>query len=164
MRLVPITEEDRELTHRLEGDERMMVHFGGPRTNEQIDDVHTRRLGLMANNEAWMYKILPDDSDEPLGSIGYWKQEHDGQSVHEMGWMVLPEAQGKGVATAAGKLLLELARANPEVKVMFACPAESNGPSNAICEKLGFERVGEEDAEWSGRQLHLIDYELKLRD
>jgi RimJ/RimL family protein N-acetyltransferase len=141
----------------------MMVHLGGPRTKEQIAEVHQRRLDLMARGEAHMFKILPDDSDEPMGSIGFWETEHAGAKVHEMGWFVRREFQGRGVATAAGKLAIEKACALPEATVMHAFPAVSNEASNAICRKLGFELIGPRDFEFAGRPLLCNDWRLDLR-
>jgi RimJ/RimL family protein N-acetyltransferase len=163
IRLVPITADDLWLTEAFEGDPEMMVHLGGTRTKEQIAEVHQRRLQLMERGEAFMYKILPDDSDEPMGSIGFWETEHHGAKGHEMGWFVRREFQGQGIATAAGKLLLEKARTLPNATHMFAFPAVSNEPSNAICRKLGFELEGEEDFEFAGRMLHCNDWRLDLR-
>lgn len=163
MRLEPITADDLWLAEAFEADPDMMVHLGGTRTNEQIADVHQRRLELMARGEAHMFKILPDDSDEPMGSIGFWETEHDGAQVHEMGWFVRREFQGQGVATAAGKRALDRARALPNATVMHAFPAVSNEASNAICRKLGFDLVGPMDFEFAGRPLRCNDWRLDLR-
>jgi RimJ/RimL family protein N-acetyltransferase len=141
----------------------MMVHLGGPRTREQIAEVHQRRLELMARGEAYMFKILPDDSEEPMGTIGFWETEHHGAKVHEMGWFVRREFQGQGVATAAGKLALDWARALPDATFMHAFPAVSNEASNAICRKLGFDLVGEIEFEFAGRPLRCDDWRLDLR-
>jgi RimJ/RimL family protein N-acetyltransferase len=161
--LEPITADDLWLTEEFEGDPEMMVHLGGPRSTEKISEVHQRRLDLMARGEAHMFKILPDDSDEPLGSIGFWDTEHEGEKVHEMGWFVRREFQGQGVATAAGSLLLERARALPNATYMHAYPAVANEPSNAICRKLGFELMGVMDFEFDGRPLRCNDWRLDLR-
>jgi RimJ/RimL family protein N-acetyltransferase len=142
----------------------MMVHLGGPRTKEQIAEVHQRRLELMARGEAHMFKILPDDSDEPMGSIGFWETEHHGANVYEMGWFVRREFQGQGVATAAGKLALDKARSTHKPGVMHAFPAVSNEASNAICRKLGFELMGSMDFEFAGRPLRCNDWRLDLND
>ena len=80
-----------------------------------------------------------------------------------MGWFVRREYQGRGIATEAGKLLLEKARALPNATYMHAYPAVSNEPSNAICRKLGFELLGEMDAEFDGRPLRLNNWRLDLR-
>jgi RimJ/RimL family protein N-acetyltransferase len=162
LRLAPITADDLWLTEAFEGDPEMMVHLGGPRTKEQITEVHERRLDLMARGEAHMFKILPDDSEEPMGSIGFWETEHHGAKVFEMGWFVRREFQGQRVATAAGQMLLDKARAMPNATVMHAFPAVSNEASNVICRKLGFELVGPVDFEFAGRPLRCNDWRIDL--
>ena len=163
MRLEPLTTNDLWLTEAFEGDPEMMVHLGGPRTKEQIAEAHQRRLDLMARGEAHMFKILPDNSEEPMGSIGFWETEHHGEKVFEMGWFVRREFQGQGVAAAAGKLALDRARAMPNATFMHAFPAVSNEASNAICRKLGFELIGPLDFEFAGRPLRCNDWRLDLR-
>jgi RimJ/RimL family protein N-acetyltransferase len=160
---VLIDEDDLGLSLRIEGDSEMMSHLGGPRTKEQIAEVHQRRLDLMARGEAFMYKILLDDSDEPEGSIGMWEKEWNGANVHEMGWMILPEFQGKGLAATAGRMILDRARSDPRFTVIHAFPAVDNAASNAICRKLGFENQGELEFEFAGRTLRCNDWRLDLR-
>jgi RimJ/RimL family protein N-acetyltransferase len=163
VRLEPITADDLWLTEAFEGDPEMMVHLGGPRSREKIAEMHQRRLDLMLRGEAHMFKVLPDDSDEPMGSIGFWDIEHEGEKVHEMGWFVRREYQGHGVATDAGRLLLATARAQRKATWMHAFPAVANEPSNAICRKLGFELIGEMDLQFDGRPLHCNNWRLDLR-
>ena len=90
MRLVPITSEDEDLAVRLECDPEMMLHIGGPRSEEDVRASHKRRLDLMEKGEARMYKIVADDAYEVLGTIGIWKVDGDGPHAYEMGWFILP--------------------------------------------------------------------------
>ena len=162
MKLVPITADDLWLAEAFEGDAESMKHMGGPRPKEDIAAAHQRRLELMRQGKAFMYKILGDDSDEPLGTIGHWAIEWKGPNVHEMGWFVRPQFQGRGIATAAGRLALEDARANG-VETMYAYPVVTNEASNRICEKLGFENLGEFDNEGFVGILRCNDWRLLLR-
>jgi len=91
MRLMPITADDEDLTVRLECDPEMMLPIGGPRTEADVRAAHKRRLDRIQKGEARMYKIVADDSDEVLGTIGIWKIEWKGPQTYEMGWFVLPE-------------------------------------------------------------------------
>ena len=38
---------------------------------------------------------------KPVGVIGIWPHETEGQTDHEVGWMVVPERQGERIATRA---------------------------------------------------------------
>ncbi len=163
MRLVPLTVEDEDLAVRLECDPEMMRHIGGPRPEADVRASHKRRLDLMEKGEAQMYKIVADDSDEALGTIGIWKIDWKGQQTYEMGWFVLPEHQGKGVATEAARLIILLARSDPDVRYIHAYPAVSNAASNAIARKIGMENLGEFDNEGFAGVLRCNDWRIDLR-
>ncbi|HVA66348.1 MAG TPA: GNAT family N-acetyltransferase [Elusimicrobiota bacterium] len=50
------------------------------------------------------------DAQGPAGVIGIWDAELKGEPISEMGWMILPAFRGRGVATKAGRMVLERAR------------------------------------------------------
>ena len=64
-----------------------------------------------------------------------------------MGWFVLPEYQGKGIATEAARLIISKARSDSEVRHIHAYPAVTNAASNAIARKIGMQNLGEFDNE-----------------
>ena len=163
MRLVPITADDEDLTVRLECDPEMMLHIGGPRPEADVRASHKRRLALMEKGEAHMYKIVPDDADEVLGTIGIWKIDRKGPQTYEMGWFILPEHQGKGVATEAARLIISQARSDPDVHYIHAYPAVANAASNAIARKIGMENLGEFDNEGFAGILRCNDWRIALR-
>jgi len=163
MRLVPITMDDEDLAVRLECDPEMMLHIGGARPEADVRASHKRRLALMEKGEASMYKIVADDSDQVLGTIGMWRIDWKGAQTYEMGWFVLPEYQGQGVATQAAKLLIAQARSDPDVRYIHAYPAVSNVASNAIARKIGMEHQGEFDNEGFAGVLRCNDWRIELR-
>jgi RimJ/RimL family protein N-acetyltransferase len=163
MRLVPITAEDEDLTVRLECDPEMMHHIGGARSEADVRASHKRRLRLMEQGKAQMYKIVADDSDEVLGTIGFWKIDWEGPHAYEMGWFVLPEHQGKGIATEAARLILSQARSNLDVRYIHAYPAVNNAASNAIARKVGMENQGEFDNEGFAGLLRCNNWRIDLR-
>ena len=76
--------------------------------------------------------------------------------MSEAGWMVLPEEQGKGYASAGVRLLFEqIAAAGDRWGDIYASTGTENVPSNALCRKLGFELVGEGDIDYGGRLLRV---------
>lgn len=147
MQLVPITADDEDLAVRLECDPMMMRHIGGPRPEKDVRASHKRRLELMEHGFARMFKIVTEESHEVLGTIGIWEIDWEGPHTYEMGWFVLPEHQGKGVATSAARLIISLTRSDPEVCYIHAYPAVDNAPSNAIARKIGMKHHGEFDNE-----------------
>jgi RimJ/RimL family protein N-acetyltransferase len=85
-----------------------------------------------------MFVIVVGPGRAAAGSIGYWKKVWRGQPVWETGWAVLPEFQGRGVATRAIAAVVAAAHAEAKYRFMHAFPSVDNGPSNAVCRKAGF--------------------------
>jgi RimJ/RimL family protein N-acetyltransferase len=81
--------------------------------------------------------------------------------VSEAGWAVLPQHQGRGYASAALARLIEHAREDGRWGDIHAFPGASNGPSNALCRKAGFELVGKETIDYGGRPLRCNHWVLR---
>lgn len=162
MRLVPYCDADLWLTEAFELDPVMMKDLGGPTPAEQIQARHLRRVETVAKGD-WWFKIVPEGESRGAGTIGIWRHEREGKTISEMGWMVLPPHQGRGVATAAGRMVLSRARAENKFPYpIFAYPNVANAASNAICRKLGFEKHGERDLPFRDRMLRVADWRLGL--
>jgi RimJ/RimL family protein N-acetyltransferase len=83
--------------------------------------------------------------------------------VYESGWNVLPEFQGRGVATAAVRAVVACARADGRHRWLHAFPAVANGGSNAVCGRAGFALLGEVDFEYPpGRFMRSNDWRYDL--
>jgi RimJ/RimL family protein N-acetyltransferase len=89
------------------------------------------------------------------GTVSLWDHEWEGETIDEIGWMVLPELQGQGLATDAVAEALQRADAAKRWQVLHAFPATTNAPSNALCRKHGFELLGPIDYTYRGRTLHV---------
>lgn len=84
----------------------------------------------------------------------------------ELGYWMVPEAQGRGLCTEASRAVLELAFDRLGLhKVTSGCIAE-NAASRRVLEKLGFRRVGEylEHMHRHGRWWNYLAFELLERD
>jgi RimJ/RimL family protein N-acetyltransferase len=162
MRLVKFTAEDEDLAVRLECDPEMMRHIGGPRPEADVRASHKRRLDLMEKGTAHMFKIVGDDSDEVLGTIGIWEIDWKEPQAYEMGWFVLPEHQGKGIATEAARLMLSQARSDPDVRYIYAFPTVTNTASNALARRIGMSNQGEFDNEGFAGVLRCNDWRIDL--
>jgi len=162
MELLTYTEDDLALTEAIECDPAMMKDLGGAWPKEKIPETHRKRLASIAGGGTWWFKILPDASGVAAGTIGLWPMEWKGEAAHEMGWMVLPGYQGRGLASAAGKLILERARADGRFHRIHAFPGRDNEASNAICRKLGFARLEECGIEYGDRPLKCVHWRLDL--
>jgi RimJ/RimL family protein N-acetyltransferase len=159
--LAPVTAADEWLTVEMESDPRVMAELGGAWPEEQARATHARRLKHVAEHDSWWLKIVPDDDPRPVGSLVLWHSEWNGLPISEIGWMVLFEHQGKGYASAGLRLILERAREDGRWGDIHAFPGASNGPSNALCRKFGFELVGTGDADYAGRHFPVNHWALR---
>lgn len=159
VRIVSWGEGDQPLLQRLLGDPVMMEHLGGPESAEKIAERHARYV----RTPAGVYKVLDAASGEPAGWVGFWERSWRDEIVCELGWSVLPGLQGQGIAGEATALALDAARAEGAYHHAHAFPSVDNAPSNAICEKLGFELLGPFDLEYPpGHTMRCNDWRLAL--
>jgi RimJ/RimL family protein N-acetyltransferase len=147
VRLEPWGQGDFALLERLMGDPVMTEHLGGPESPEKLRE-RQARYEKARDSKARMFKIVDEATGEPVGSVGYWEREWRGEQIYETGWSVLPEFQGRGIAGTATAQAIELVRAENKHRFLHAFPTPENGPSNAICRKLGFELLGEVEFEF----------------
>lgn len=162
VRLEPWGSRDLPLMRGLLGDPQMTEHLGGPESEQKLAE----RQARYEKPGSRQYKIVVGDGSDGAGAVGYWEKEWRDTTVWEVGWLVLPEHQGKGLATAGMRLLLEIIRRDPVVhRYVHAFPSVDNAASNAICRKLGFTLLEAMDFEYphgSGNVLHCNDWRLDL--
>ncbi|MEU8679401.1 GNAT family N-acetyltransferase [Streptomyces sp. NPDC048560] len=140
---------------RMRCDPVMMVELGGPLPCEGMESKVRRDVQRAAADTDWTKMIVPDEGEpgRVAGTVTLWPHQSDGEPMSEIGWMVLPEFQGLGLAKRGVRLLLELARDDGRWGLIHAFPATKNAPSNGICRALGFRFVSERDVPFAGRVL-----------
>lgn len=108
--------------------------------------------------------IIPDEAAPAVaaGSVVLWSHE-DGELISEIGWMVLPEFQGRGIAKMAVRALLQLACDADRWGLVHAFPATTNGRSNGICRSVGFRLAGQNDVTFAGRVIHTNHWVINPR-
>jgi RimJ/RimL family protein N-acetyltransferase len=159
--LQPWGPHDLPLLTRLVGDPAMMEHLGGPERPEKISERHARYLRRDPNTQ--MFKVVDEESGKGVGSVGYWPRAWRGNEVFETGWSVIPEFQGRGIATAATAKLIDTVRSLKLRRYLHAFPSVDNAASNAICRKLGFTLLGATDFEYpAGHTMRCNDWCLDL--
>jgi RimJ/RimL family protein N-acetyltransferase len=153
----PWRKEDLPLLQKALSDPAMTTYIGGPESAEKIAE-RQKRYERPGSRQ---YRIVVDG--EGAGWVGYWEREWLAQEVYEVGWSVLPDHQGRGLAGLATAQLIELARAENRRRFMHAYPSVENAPSNAICRKLGFTLLGEHEFEYPpGSFMRCNDWRLDL--
>jgi RimJ/RimL family protein N-acetyltransferase len=153
---------DLPLLERLLGDPAMTEHLGGPESAAKLAERQQRYEQLPSTGAGEIFKIVDAQSGEAVGSVGYWER---GEDAYETGWSVLPEFQGRGIATIATAQVIDRLRADARRRYLHAYPSVENHASNAICRKLGFELVDVEEYEYppgSGNVMRCNDWRLEL--
>jgi len=160
--LEPWGDGDLPLVQQLMGDPAMTEHLGGPESPEKLVERQHRYEQLAGSGKGRMLKIV-EENGEAAGSVGYWEKEWRGGQVWEIGWMVLPAFQGRGIAGRATEQAIALAQADGRHRFLHAFPSVENAPSNAICRKLGFSLLGACDFEFPpGHPMRCNDWQLDL--
>jgi RimJ/RimL family protein N-acetyltransferase len=119
-----------------------MVFLGGPESEETLLDRQQRYMAYKT-----MYQIVSDDG-EPVGNVGYWEREWDGEPVYETGYGILPKYWKRGLATAALRLIAEKAAREGDRRWLHAFPEVEHTASNGVARKAGFELLGPVDFEY----------------
>ena len=127
--------DDLALMTALNGDPEQMAYVGGAETAEKIADRNAQ-----CARDPHQFRIVDAASGAGVGWVGFWPTESHGTPIYEIGWSVLRAFQGRGFATRATALMLEVARAVPDrpERAVHAYPGVDNAPSNAVCRKLSF--------------------------
>ena len=159
----PWGDGDLPLLEQLMGDPAMTEHLGGPENEEKLVERQARYEGIAGTGTGRMFKIVDEATGEAAGSVGYWEKGWRDQQVYEIGWSVLPEFQGRGIASAATAQAIEAARAERKYRYLHAFPSVENLPSNGICRKLGFSLLEEWEFEYpKGNFMRCNDWRLDL--
>ena len=152
LRDVQVTDVDAYV--RMRCDPAMMLHLGGPRLAEDMDAKVARDVADVEAGRSIILMIIDDERniDAVAGTVTLWVHEIDGVAASEIGWMVLPEHQGRGLAKQAVRSVLCRARDETKWGVVHAYPSVDNAPSNGICRSLGFTSAGVEQITFAGQQ------------
>jgi RimJ/RimL family protein N-acetyltransferase len=149
-----VTTDDLPLYRRMMTDPLVMAELGGPLPVEGLREKWEEIVASVRDGSVWYLAIVPEPgSDETAGTVCVWTHEWRGGQIDEIGWMVVPERQGRGLASGAVRAVLDRARSESRWGVIHAFPGVTNGASNAICRKAGFEQLEALDFEYAGRAL-----------
>ncbi len=164
VRLRNLTLDDLALYEAVHCDPAMMEHLGGPLPREGLAEKLVRDVASIESGEARVFVIGPDGAGGgAAGTIAVWEHDDHGDVIVEIGWMVLPPYQGRGVGTAAVRAALDAVRAEGRWPTVHAFPPVTNPGSNAMCRRFGFSFVEEKEYVFRGRTLRCNHWRLDLR-
>ena len=133
LRLEPLSREHLDAWTRfmLDGDARAGLH-----TPEPAEDAAAAAAALdRFVDAADMYALVVRESGEVAGFSGFVPRQLDWGDEVELGWMLLPEARGRGYATEAARAL----RAGRGGRIVSLI-REDNAASQAVATRIGAQR------------------------
>lgn len=104
--LRPLNQEDRGLSHSLYGDARVTAGWGmEPLTGAALDNKFYQLIGAWAENGFSQFVIIENHGDKTAGLGGIRPTPTAGEG--EIGYVLLPDAWGRGLASEAIRLWTE---------------------------------------------------------
>ena len=137
MRAEPIGPQHREGLVALLGDPRVGATLGGVRTPAEIDDHIAGMAAFHAAHGYGWYAWLERGSGVLVARGGLQPATVDGAEEIEVGWAVLPERWGQGLATELGAACIELAFGPLGLADVVSFTLPDNIASRRVMEKLG---------------------------
>lgn len=167
MKLVPVTLEDLPLYESIFYDADYMKYLGGPSAPGSAEKYLNAHMRCSASGSGMVYKIVPEAQDwkvednediksrgeaNGVGTVCMWKSEYKDQPVVEVGWGVKQEFQGRGFATKAVRMFIDLALTEPgKWSNIHTFTHVDNEPSVRMCRTLGFQLLEECEIDYNDK-------------
>jgi RimJ/RimL family protein N-acetyltransferase len=126
-----------------------MRHLGGMQTPEEWSAAYQRVVGFQRDYGHTFWIIEGADTGEILGFSGIKRVNAPGAGDltgrHEIGWRIIPELWGKGVAKEAAIASMDLAFDRFDAPQVIATTIPANAASQGLMKRLGMTRREELD-------------------
>ncbi len=138
------TDDDFELAKGLWGDPSVTRLFSKePLSDLQIRERLQAEIKRADEHKMQYWPMFELATGLHIGCGGFRPYRADEQ-IYELGFHLRPAFWGKGLASEAGKTLIEYGFGQLSAKAIFAGHHPDNLPSQAVLLKLGFEEIGKE--------------------
>lgn len=115
--------------------------------------LHIDRMLEQPASTGWLARAVVDvATGEVVGHAGFHFQP-DADGLVEIGYTIVPERRGRGLARATVTQLLTFAAADPRVQTVRASVSPGNAASLAVIAHHGFARTGEQWDDEDGLEL-----------
>lgn len=134
-----LRDDDLEPLHAIQSDPEVCRYLlYEPRARERVVEVLARDAAAtrLAEPDDYVQPAIRDENGRFAGTM-YFHLTSVHDRTAEIGWILLPEAQGKGYAAEAARLLLDLAFGELGLHRVYAELDPRNAASVALCERLG---------------------------
>ena len=134
---------DSPLAQELWGNPEVTSLIGGPFTAEQVEGRLNGEIASMKAHNVQYWPIFLLENDQFAGCAGIRPYRLD-QHIYELGFHLLPEFWGRGLAQEAGRAVIAFAFEKLAAKGLFAGHHPANLPSSRVLTKLGFQFTHDE--------------------
>lgn len=136
---------DRDLYRNLYTEVAVMAHIGAVMCEAEADVVFDKVLGYNAETpvRARYWRLSDRSTDDAIGIQSFIRPLADPASL-ELGMMLLPQSQGKGLGIEASQRFVDLLLGNHwglDIETVFARHAETNARVARLGATLGFDHV-----------------------
>lgn len=135
--------EDVSLAVKLWGNAEVTHTFGGPFSEPQILERLAREIASQLAYKLQYWPIFLLAGYEFAGCCGL-RPYQTGKQIFELGYHLLPQFWGKGLATEAAQTVVSYAFGTLALKGLFAGHQPGNTASARVLEKLGFRYTHDE--------------------
>jgi len=149
LRLREWDEEDEVRFYEVMNRPEVMQHLGGIQSPEEWSAAYQRVVGFQRDFGHTFWIIEERDSGAILGFCGIKRVNAPGAGdltgKHEIGWRVVPESWGKGIAKEAAIASMDLAFDRFDAPQVIATTVPANAASQGLMKRLGMKRREELD-------------------
>lgn len=132
--------EDFERFAELFANEEAARHIGGQMQRAEAWRKFLQQPGAWLVQGFGMFSVVERVSGRWLGEIGPWRPE--GWPGNEVGWILHPDAWGKGFASEAANVAISWAFDNLGWQSVIHCIAPQNTPSQRLAQRMGSRNLG----------------------
>jgi len=127
----------------------VMEYLGGLQTPEEWRAAYSRVVGFQQDYGHTFWIVEDRATEAIIGFCGIKRANAPGcgelLGTHEIGWRLLPELWGKGIAKEAAVASLDVAFGLLEAPIVIATTVPANEPSQGLMKRLGMKRRAELD-------------------
>lgn len=149
LRLREWDEEDEVRFYAVMNRPEVMEHLGGVQTPEEWSAAYQRVVGFQRDFGHTFWIIEERGSGAILGFCGIKRVNAPGAGdltgKHEIGWRVVPESWGRGIAKEAAIASMDLAFDRFDAPQVIATTVPANAASQGLMKRLGMKRREELD-------------------
>jgi len=142
--LDPLRPDDIEPLYAMQSDPEVCRYLlYEPRSREKVEEVLARDAGAvrLAEPDDYLQPAIRDEQGAFVGTMYLVLKSVDDRTA-EIGWILLPRAQGRGYASDAARLLLDFCFDQLGLHRVYAELDPRNDASVALCERLGMRHEG----------------------